>query len=34
MPHGGYKESGYGQDMSMYSLEDYTEIKHVVASLD
>ena len=34
MPHGGYKESGYGKDMSMYSLEDYTEIKHVVASLD
>ncbi len=34
MPHGGYKESGYGKDMSMYSLEDYTEVKHVVASLD
>jgi len=34
MPHGGYKESGYGKDLSMYSLEDYTEIKHVVASLD
>jgi betaine-aldehyde dehydrogenase len=34
MPHGGYKQSGYGKDMSMYSLEDYTEIKHVVASLD
>jgi betaine-aldehyde dehydrogenase len=33
MPHGGYKQSGYGKDMSMYSLEDYTEIKHVVASL-
>ena len=34
MPHGGYKESGYGKDMSMYSLEDYTQIKHVMASLD
>ncbi len=34
MPHGGYKESGYGKDMSMYSLEDYTQIKHVMWSLD
>lgn len=34
MPHGGYKQSGYGKDMSMYSLEDYTQIKHVMASLD
>jgi aminobutyraldehyde dehydrogenase len=34
MPHGGYKASGYGKDMSMYSLEDYTQIKHVMASLD
>jgi 1-pyrroline dehydrogenase len=34
MPHGGYKESGYGKDMSMYSLEDYTQIKHVMAKLD
>jgi betaine-aldehyde dehydrogenase len=33
MPHGGYKESGYGKDMSAYSLEDYTHIKHVMASL-
>jgi 1-pyrroline dehydrogenase len=33
MPHGGYKESGYGKDMSMYSLEDYTQIKHVMWSL-
>jgi betaine-aldehyde dehydrogenase len=33
MPHGGYKQSGYGKDMSMYALEDYTEIKHVVAAL-
>ncbi len=34
MPHGGYNESGYGKDMSMYSLEDYTQIKHVMISLD
>jgi 1-pyrroline dehydrogenase len=34
MPHGGYKHSGYGKDMSMYSLEDYTQIKHVMAALD
>jgi betaine-aldehyde dehydrogenase len=33
MPHGGYKESGYGKDLSMYSVEDYTEIKHVMVSL-
>jgi acyl-CoA reductase-like NAD-dependent aldehyde dehydrogenase len=29
MPHGGFKESGYGKDMSMYSMEEYTRIKHV-----
>ena len=34
MPHGGYKETGYGRDLSMYALEDYTEIKHVMISLD
>jgi 1-pyrroline dehydrogenase len=34
MPHGGYKESGYGKDMSMYSLEDYTQVKHVMWALD
>ncbi len=34
MPHGGYKGSGYGKDLSMYSLEDYTQIKHVMAKLD
>jgi 1-pyrroline dehydrogenase len=34
MPHGGYKRSGYGKDMSVYSLEEYTQIKHVMASLD
>jgi betaine-aldehyde dehydrogenase len=33
MPHGGYKQSGYGKDLSAYSLEDYTNIKHVMASL-
>jgi betaine-aldehyde dehydrogenase len=33
MPHGGYKQSGYGKDLSMYSLEDYTNIKHVMANL-
>ena len=33
MPHGGYKESGYGKDLSTYSLEDYTQIKHVMVSL-
>ena len=34
MPHGGYKQSGYGKDMSIYSLEEYTQLKHVMASLD
>ncbi len=34
MPHGGYKQSGYGKDMSIYSLEEYTQIKHVMAALD
>jgi betaine-aldehyde dehydrogenase len=33
MPHGGYGQSGYGKDLSMYALEDYTQIKHVMASL-
>jgi betaine-aldehyde dehydrogenase len=33
MPHGGYKESGYGKDMSLYALEDYTNVKHVMVSL-
>src|SRR5918997_693395 len=33
MPHGGFKQSGYGKDMSMYAVEDYTNIKHVMASL-
>jgi betaine-aldehyde dehydrogenase len=33
MPHGGFKQSGYGKDLSMYSLEDYTVVKHVMANL-
>ncbi|SHM33705.1 gamma-aminobutyraldehyde dehydrogenase [Cryptosporangium aurantiacum] len=32
MPHGGFKHSGYGKDLSMYGLEDYTRIKHVMSS--
>jgi betaine-aldehyde dehydrogenase len=34
MPHGGFKKSGYGKDLSMYGFEDYTRIKHVMSSLD
>ncbi|HEX4483378.1 MAG TPA: gamma-aminobutyraldehyde dehydrogenase [Solirubrobacteraceae bacterium] len=34
MPHGGFKESGYGKDLSVYSLEDYTVVKHVMANLE
>jgi 1-pyrroline dehydrogenase len=33
MPHGGYKQSGYGKDMSVYSLEEYTQIKHAAFKL-
>ncbi|MFT4009152.1 MAG: gamma-aminobutyraldehyde dehydrogenase [Nocardioidaceae bacterium] len=33
MPHGGFKHSGYGKDLSMYGLEDYTRIKHVMSYL-
>jgi betaine-aldehyde dehydrogenase len=33
MPHGGFKESGYGKDLSVYSLEDYTVVKHVMANV-
>ncbi len=33
MPHGGFKASGYGKDMSMYALEDYTVVRHVMARL-
>jgi betaine-aldehyde dehydrogenase len=34
MPHGGFKESGYGKDLSMYGVEDYTVVKHVMANLE
>ena len=34
MPHGGFKRSGYGKDLSMYGFEDYTRIKHVMANID
>ena len=34
MPHGGFRHSGYGKDLSMYGFEDYTRIKHVMANLD
>ncbi|MHB8233468.1 MAG: gamma-aminobutyraldehyde dehydrogenase [Solirubrobacteraceae bacterium] len=34
MPHGGFKDSGYGKDLSVYSLEDYTVVKHVMANLE
>ena len=34
MPHGGYKQSGYGKDMSLYSMEEYTQIKHAAFKLD
>jgi 1-pyrroline dehydrogenase len=34
MPHGGFKRSGYGKDMSAYAIEEYTQVKHVMAALD
>ena len=34
MPHGGYKKSGYGKDLSSYALDDYTRIKHVMANIN
>src|SRR5258705_7532369 len=34
MPHGGYKSSGYSNDMSMYSMEEYTQLKHVAMKID
>ncbi len=34
MPHGGFKQSGYGKDLSVYGFEDYTRIKHVMHALD
>src|SRR5712691_3516434 len=33
MPHGGYKQSGFGKDLSVYSLEEYTQVKHVFIDL-
>ncbi|GAB3476733.1 gamma-aminobutyraldehyde dehydrogenase [Amycolatopsis cihanbeyliensis] len=33
MPHGGFRHSGYGKDLSLYGLEDYTRVKHVMTSL-
>ncbi|MFI2752743.1 aminobutyraldehyde dehydrogenase [Cellulomonas sp. P22] len=34
MPHGGFKQSGYGKDLSVYGFEDYTRIKHVMSAID
>jgi betaine-aldehyde dehydrogenase len=34
MPHGGFKHSGYGKDLSMYGLEDYTRVKHIMSATD
>jgi betaine-aldehyde dehydrogenase len=34
MPHGGFKHSGYGKDLSLYGFEDYTRVKHVMSSLE
>ena len=34
MPHGGFKQSGYGKDLSPYSIEDYSAVKHVMARID
>jgi betaine-aldehyde dehydrogenase/aminobutyraldehyde dehydrogenase len=34
MPHGGFKESGYGKDLSVYALDDYTRVKHAMIKLD
>ncbi len=34
MPHGAFRHSGYGKDLSMYGFEDYTRIKHVMSALD
>jgi aminobutyraldehyde dehydrogenase len=33
MPHGGMKKSGYGKDMSMYAIEDYSAVRHVMVKL-
>ena len=34
MPHGGFKHSGYGKDLSLYGFEDYTRVKHVMANIE
>ena len=34
MPHGGFKHSGYGKDLSAYGFEDYTRIKHVMSNIN
>lgn len=34
MPHGGFKQSGHGNDMSIYAVEEYTEIKHIMINLE
>jgi betaine-aldehyde dehydrogenase len=34
MPHGGFKQSGYGKDLSQYSLDEYTRVKHVMSAID
>ncbi|WIG58122.1 MAG: 4-aminobutyraldehyde dehydrogenase [Ktedonobacterales bacterium] len=34
MPHGGYKQRGYGKGMGIYSLDEYTQITHIMASYD
>ena len=34
MPHGGFKHSGYGKDLSMYGFEDYTRLKHVMSYIE
>jgi betaine-aldehyde dehydrogenase len=33
MPHGGFKASGFGKDMSTYSFDEYTQVKHVMSAL-
>ena len=33
MPHGGFKKSGYGKDLSSYSLEEYTRVKHIMCDI-
>ena len=34
MPHGGFKQSGYGKDLSMYGFDDYTRVKHVMSNIE